>query len=67
MLRFLSRFQVDSRLKSGWIEPLQVGGHAPFSAGLIRIDMCFSILYWRKVMKIDTLKFANHLGISMFF
>ena len=31
MLRFLGQFQADYQLKSGWIEPLLVGGHAPFS------------------------------------
>ena len=31
MLRFLCRFQTVFKLKSGWIEPLQVGGHAPIS------------------------------------
>ena len=31
MLRFFSRFQADFQLKSGWIEPLLVGGYAPFS------------------------------------
>ena len=31
MLRFFSRFQADFQLTSGWIEPLLVGGHAPFS------------------------------------
>ena len=31
MLRFLGQFQADFQLKSGWIEPLLVGGHAPFS------------------------------------
>ena len=30
-LRFLGQFQADFQLKSGWIEPLLVGGHAPFS------------------------------------
>ena len=31
MLRFLGQFQADFQLKSGWIEPLLVGGYAPFS------------------------------------
>ena len=31
MLRFLGQFQADFQLKSGWIRPLLVGGHAPFS------------------------------------
>ena len=31
MLRFFSRFQADFQFKSGWIEPLLVGGYAPFS------------------------------------
>ena len=31
MLRFFSRFQADFQLTSGWIEPLLVGGYAPFS------------------------------------
>ena len=31
MLRFLGQFQADFQLKSGWIRPLRVGGHAPFS------------------------------------
>ena len=31
MFRFLSRFWAVLRFKSGWIKPLQVGGHAPFS------------------------------------
>ena len=31
MLRFLGQFQADFQLTSGWIEPLLVGGHAPFS------------------------------------
>ena len=31
MLRFFSRFQADFLLTSGWIEPLLVGGYAPFS------------------------------------
>ena len=31
MLRFLDQFQADFQLTSGWIRPLRVGGHAPFS------------------------------------
>ena len=31
MLRFSGRFHANFRLKSGWIEPLRLGGHAPFS------------------------------------
>ena len=31
MLRFFSRFQADFLLTSGWIRPVRVGGHAPFS------------------------------------
>ena len=31
MLRFLCRFWAVFRFKSGWIKPLRVGGHAPFS------------------------------------
>ena len=31
MLRFLGQFQADFQHKSGWIEPLLVGGYAPFS------------------------------------
>ena len=31
MLRFSDRFHADFQLKSGWIEPLRLGGHAPFS------------------------------------
>ena len=34
MLRFLGQFQADFQLKSGWIEPLLVGGYAPFSPPL---------------------------------
>ena len=34
MLRFLGQFQADFQLKSGWIEPLLVGGYAPFSPGI---------------------------------
>ena len=40
MLRFFSRFQADFLLTSGWIRPLRVGGHAPFSPrgnGLVKI------------------------------
>ena len=33
MLHFFSRFQADFLLTSGWIEPLRVGGYAPFSPG----------------------------------
>ena len=36
MLRFLGQFQADFQLKSGWIEPLLVGGHAPFSPDCVR-------------------------------
>ena len=32
---FFSRFQAYFQLKSGWIEPLRVGGHAPFSPFLL--------------------------------
>ena len=35
MLRFFSRFQADFQLKSGWIEPLLVGGYAPFSPPIL--------------------------------
>ena len=35
MLRFLGQFQADFQLKSGWIEPLLVGGYAPFSPLLV--------------------------------
>ena len=31
MLRFLGQFQADFLLTNGWIEPLLVGGYAPFS------------------------------------
>ena len=31
MLRFLGKFQADFLLTNGWIEPLLVGGYAPFS------------------------------------
>ena len=31
MLRFQSRFSAVLRFKSGWIKPLRMGGHAPFS------------------------------------
>ena len=31
MLRFLGQFQANFQLTSGWIEPLLVGGYAPFS------------------------------------
>ena len=30
MLRFLGQFQADFLLTNGWIEPLLVGGYAPF-------------------------------------
>ena len=43
MLRFLGQFQADFQLKSGWIEPLLVGGHAPFSP--ISSNNDFSILF----------------------
>jgi len=32
MLRFSGQFQADFLITSGWIEPLLVGGYAPFSA-----------------------------------
>ena len=38
MLRFLGQFQADFQLKSGWIEPLLVGGYAPFSPSGGQID-----------------------------
>ena len=38
MLRFLGQFQADFQLKSGWIEPLLVGGYAPFSPQKQRIN-----------------------------
>ena len=34
MLRFFSQFKADFQLKSGWIEPLLVGGYAPFSPAM---------------------------------
>ena len=43
MLRFFSRFQADFQLKSGWIEPLLVGGHAPFSPLRIYIFYVFTL------------------------
>ena len=38
MLRFLGRFHADFQLTSGWIEPLRVGRHAPFSPNITRED-----------------------------
>ena len=37
MLRFLTRLYPDSQLKSGWSEPLRVGGHAPFSPAIVSL------------------------------
>ena len=44
MLRFLGQFQADFQLKSGWIEPLLVGGYAPFSP-LLLLDLNIMIMY----------------------
>ena len=35
ILRFFSLFQAVYLLTSGWIEPLLVGGHAPFSPAVV--------------------------------
>ena len=46
MLRFLGQFQADFQLKSGWIEPLLVGGYAPFSPVVEYRSVRFGISYY---------------------
>ena len=47
MLRFLGKFQADFLLTNGWIEPLLVGGYAPFSPvvkiGLTKEERAFLV------------------------
>ena len=45
MLRFFSRFQADFQLTSGWIEPLLVGGHAPFSPAIAKEQVWMLLVY----------------------
>ena len=63
MLRFLGQFQADFQLKSGWIEPLLVGGYAPFSP--IGQKIALDVRFESSLHIIHLLSF--HTDISVFF
>ena len=63
MLRFLGQFQADFQLKSGWIEPLLVGGYAPFSP--IEAHVCICFIAYNVYKELERLIAINKIGMRV--